>query len=199
MKSLSTTMLKSLSRQRRIIRQRAKSFDSLDFIERAERVAELFGSFKNPDKETVLTPWRVVNMQTAKSVGGLNFYDDDFTSTTNGATSNLHWVEKDITSEIYHPETKILDINSKTGLYPLHAAISLYYQKVVANDDSHFEADKVYQDILANNVYAVAKTPMAKTITERTLTGYRDYKTNVKYIEELTDTLKTISKKVNKK
>lgn len=174
----------------RIIRQRAKTFDSLDFIERAERVAELFGSFKNPDKETVLTPWRVVNMQTAKSVGGLNFYDDDFTSTTNGATSNLHWVEKDITSEIYHPETKILDINSKTGLYPLHAAISLYYQKVVANDDSHFEADKVYQDILANNVYAVAKTPMAKTITERTLTGYRDYKTNVKYIEDLTDTLK---------
>lgn len=174
----------------RIIRQRAKSFDSLDFIERAERVAELFGSFKNPDKETVLTPWRVVNMQTAKSVGGLNFYDDDFTSTTNGATSNLHWVEKDITSKIYHPGTKILDINSKTGLYPLHAAISLYYQKVVANDDNHFEADKVYQDILANNVYAVAKTPMAKTITERTLTGYRDYKTNVKYIEDLTDTLK---------
>lgn len=174
----------------RIIRQRAKSFDSLDFIERAERVAELFGSFKNPDKETVLTPWRVVNMQTAKSVGGLNFYDDDFTSTTNGATSNLHWIEKDFTSEIYHPETKILDINSRTGLYPLHAAISLYYQKVVANDDNHFEADKVYQDILANNVYAVAKTPMAKTITERTLTGYRDYKTNVKYIEDLTDTLK---------
>lgn len=174
----------------RIIRQRAKSFDSLDFIERAERVSELFGSFKNPDKETVLTPWRVVNMQTAKSVGGLNFYDDEFTSTTNGATSNLHWVEKDITSEIYHPETKILDINSKTGLYPLHAAISLYYQKVVANDDSRFEADKVYQDILANNVYAVAKTPMAKTITERTLTGYRDYKTNVKYIEDLTDILK---------
>ncbi|WP_423218469.1 Eco57I restriction-modification methylase domain-containing protein [Streptococcus equinus] len=174
----------------RIIRQRAKSFDSLDFIERAERVSELFGSFKNPDKETVLTPWRVVNMQTAKSVGGLNFYDDDFISTTDGATPNFHWVEKDITSEIYHPETKILDINSKTGLYPLHAAISLYYQKVVTNDDSHFEADKVYQDILANNVYAVAKTPMAKTITERTLTGYRDYKTNVKYIEDLTDTLK---------
>lgn len=175
----------------RIIRQRAKSFDSLDFIERAQNIAELFGSFKNPDKETVLTPWRVVNMQTAKSVGGLNFYDDDFTSTINGATSNLHWVEKDITSEIYHPETKILDINSKTGLYPLHATISLYYQKIMTNDDPHFEADKVYQDILANQIYAVAKTPMAKTITERTLTGYRNYKTNVTYIENLTDTLKT--------
>lgn len=175
----------------RIIRHRAKSFDSLDFIDRAERIAELFGSFKNPDKETVLTPWRVVNMQVAKSVGGLNFYDDEFTSTTDGARSNLHWVEKEMTSEIYHPETKILDINSKTGLYPLHAAISLYYQKVMANDDTHFAADTVYQDILANNVYAIAKTPMAKTITERTLAGYRDYQTNVTYIEDLTDILKS--------
>ena len=59
------------------------------------------------------------------------------------------------------------------------------------NDDNHFEADQVYQEILANNIYAIAKTPMAKTITERTLTGYRKYKTNVTYIESLTDTLKT--------
>ncbi|MGT2951008.1 restriction endonuclease [Streptococcus cuniculi] len=174
----------------RIIRQRAKSFDSLDFVERAERIAELFGSFKNPDKETVLTPWRVVNMQTVKSVGGLNFYDDDFTSTTDGAISSLHWVETDITREVYHSQSKILDINSKTGLYPLHSAISLYYQRVNHNDDHHFEADNIYQEILENNIYAIAKTPMAKTITERTLTGYRNYKTNVIYIENLTDTLK---------
>ncbi|HEL1251953.1 TPA: Eco57I restriction-modification methylase domain-containing protein, partial [Streptococcus equi subsp. zooepidemicus] len=175
----------------RIIRQRAKSFDSLDFIERAENIAELFSTFKNPDKETVLTPWRVVNLQVIKSVGGLNFYDDNFESVTDGATSNLHWVENEVTSSIYQKETKILDINSKTGLYPLHSAISLYYQRVAANDDNHFEADQVYQEILANNIYAIAKTPMAKTITERTLTGYRNYKTNVTYIENLTDTLKT--------
>ncbi|WP_153055694.1 hypothetical protein, partial [Streptococcus suis] len=105
----------------RIIRQRAKSFDDLDFIERAEQIAELFGTFKNPDKETVLTPWRVVNLQVSKSVGGLNFYDDNFESVTDGATSNLHWVDNEITSSIYQKETKILDINSKTGLYPLHS------------------------------------------------------------------------------
>ncbi|MEG3343043.1 Eco57I restriction-modification methylase domain-containing protein [Streptococcus suis] len=175
----------------RIIRQRAKSFDDLDFIERAEQIAELFGTFKNPDKETVLTPWRVVNLQVSKSVGGLNFYDDNFESVTDGATSNLHWVDNEITSSIYQKETKILDINSKTGLYPLHSAISLYYQRVTENDDHRFEADQVYQDILANNIYAIAKTPMAKTITERTLTGYRKYKTNLTYIESLTDTLKT--------
>lgn len=175
----------------RIIRQRAKSFDDMDFIERAEHIAELFGTFKNPDKETVLTPWRVVNLQIAKSVGGLNFYDDNFESVTDGATSNLHWVDNDLTSSVYHKDVKILDINAKTGLYPLHSAISLYYQKVMENDDNHFEADQVYQEILAHNIYAIAKTPMAKTITERTLTGYRNYKTNVTYIENLTDTLKT--------
>lgn len=175
----------------RIIRQRAKSFDDLDFIERAEQIAELFGTFKNPDKETVLTPWRVVNLQVSKSVGGLNFYDDNFESVTDGARSNLHWVSNEVTPSIYQRDTKILDINSKTGLYPLHSAISLYYQRVAENDDNHFEADQVYQEILANNIYAIAKTPMAKTITERTLTGYRKYKTNVTYIESLTDTLKT--------
>ena len=175
----------------RIIRQRAKSFDDLDFIERAEQIAELFSTFKNPDKETVLTPWRVVNLQVSKSVGGLNFYDDNFESVTDGATSNLHWVSNEVTPSIYQRDTKILDINSKTGLYPLHSAISLYYQRVAENDDNHFEADQVYQEILANNIYAIAKTPMAKTITERTLTGYRKYKTNVTYIESLTDTLKT--------
>ncbi|HEM4087060.1 TPA: Eco57I restriction-modification methylase domain-containing protein [Streptococcus suis] len=182
----------------RIIRQRAKSFDDLDFIERAEQIAELFGTFKNPDKETVLTPWRVVNLQVSKSVGGLNFYDDNFESATDGARSNLHWVSNEVTPSIYQRDTKILDINSKTGLYPLHSAISLYYQRVAENDDNHFEADQVYQEILANNIYAIAKTPMAKTITERTLTGYRKYKTNVTYIESLTDTLKTDSEQGKK-
>ena len=174
----------------RIIRQRAKSFDSLDFIDRAEKIADLFGTFKNPDKETVLTPWRVVNLQINKSVGGVNFYDDNYESVTDGATSNLHWVENENTVTVYNKNTRILDVNSKTGLYPLHSAISLYYQRIKENDDNYFEADRIYQEILANNIYAVAKTPMAKTITERTLAGYRQYKTNVVFIENLTDMLK---------
>lgn len=175
----------------RIIRQRAKSFDSLDFIERAEEIATLFSSFKNPDKETVLTPWRVVNMQIAKGIGGLNFYDDNFESMTDGATPNLHWVDTDVTDSVYHPESGIIDINAKTGLYPLHAAMSLYYQYVQNNDDNRFDADSVYRGILENNIYAIAKTPMAKTITERTLTGYKKYKTNVAYIENFSSILKS--------
>lgn len=175
----------------RIIRQRAKAMDSLDFIERAEEIASLFGSFKNPDKETVLTPWRVVNMQVVKGIGGLNFYDDTFDSMTENGKPNLHWVDKEMTKEIYQPRSKIIDINAKTGLYPLHAAMSLYYQALSQNDDPHFDAVATYQSILKNNIYAIAKTPMAKTITERTLTGYKNYPTNVAYIPDFADTLKT--------
>lgn len=174
----------------RIIRQRAKSYDKLDFIERAERIADLFSTFKNPDKETVLTPWRVVNLQITKTLGGVNFFDKDYQYTTKQGTSALQWIEQEDTEQVYRPDVKILDINAKTGLYPLHAAMSLYYKALMENQDSRFEADRVYENILANNIYAIAKTPMAKTITQRTLAGYRNLKTNVVYIDRLTETLK---------
>ena len=174
----------------RIIRQRAKSYDQLDFIERAEKIAELFSTFKNPDKETVLTPWRVVNLQLTKTIGGLNFFDDVFVSTTDGAVSNLHWVERNDTDKIYTDESKFLEINTKTGLYPLHVAMSLYYQAVNKNEDIHFEADEVYKKILKENIFAIAKTEMAKTITERTLAGYKSFETNVQYIDGFVEAIK---------
>lgn len=174
----------------RIIRQRAKSYDQLDFIERSEKIAELFSTFKNPDKETVLTPWRVVNLQLTKTIGGLNFFDDEFVSTTDGAISNLHWVERADTDKVYTASAKILEINTKTGLYPLHAAMSLYYQAVKKNEDIHFEADEVYKKILKENIFAIAKTEMAKTITERTLAGYKNFETNVQYIDSFVEAIK---------
>ena len=183
----------------RIIRQRAKSYDQLDFIERAEKIAELFSTFKNPDKETVLTPWRVVNLQLTKTIGGLNFFDDEFVSTTDGAVSNLHWVERNDTDKIYTDESKFLEINTKTGLYPLHVAMSLYYQAVNKNEDIHFEADEVYKKILKENIFAIAKTEMAKTITERTLAGYKNFKTNVQYIEGFVEAIKESSNKGKEK
>ena len=174
----------------RLIRQRAKSYDDLDFIARAEKIAELFSTFKNPDKETVLTPWRVVNLQLVKTIGGLNFFDDDFTSTTTDAVSNLHWEVKPDSDEVYQDNVKFLEINTKTGLYPLHVAMSLYYQEVQKNNDNHFDAIEVYKKILKENIFAIAKTPMAKTITERTLAGYKGFETNIKYIEDFVSIIK---------
>ena len=35
----------------------------------------IISNFKNPDKETVLTPWRVVNMHLSDCLGGYNFWN----------------------------------------------------------------------------------------------------------------------------
>lgn len=176
----------------KIIRRKAKSFDQLDLVERAEKIAELFGTFKNPDKETVLTPWRVVNLQMIKTLGGLSFYDEDFKYTSSGGVYQSHWVTQDeITDSVYQPGIRFLDINAKTGLYPLHVAMSLYHQALSHNDGGRFAPMEVYQKILKEQVFAIAKTPMAATITRRTLAGYRSLETNIVYIKGFDQDLKT--------
>ncbi|MFK4925362.1 Eco57I restriction-modification methylase domain-containing protein [Lactococcus garvieae] len=180
----------------RIIRQRAKSYDDLEYTERAEKIAELFGTFKNPDKETVLTPWRVVNLQLSKTIGGLRYFDENFENTTLNGQEVITWVDTENTKEVFKSDTKILDVNSKTGLYPLYVASSLFYKKRNALNEeragkiSKQDEEELIQDILKNNVYVIAKTPMAKTITQRTLAGYKNWQTNILYVEEINQKLK---------
>lgn len=175
----------------RIIRQKAKSYDDLEYTERADKISELFGTFKNPDKETVLTPWRVVNLQLSKTIGGLRYFDEKFENTTLNGQDVITWVDTDITKEVFKSDTKVLEINSKTGLYPLYVASSLFYQKRnILNDEqagkfSKSDENKIIQEVLKENIYVIAKTPMAKTITQRTLAGYNNWTTNILYIEEI--------------
>lgn len=180
----------------RIIRRKVRELDNLDPIQRAEELATIFGSFKNPDKETVLTPWRVVNMHLGKTIGGLSFFDESYTDTTVDGLPANHWINTDETSSVFREDVRILEINSKTGLYPLYAAISLYklaFDKLNADQAGKFTAadqEMLWQDILQKNVFVVAKTPMTKTITERTLAGYRGYITNVAFINGIVETAK---------
>ncbi|MBQ3922539.1 MAG: DEAD/DEAH box helicase family protein, partial [Spirochaetales bacterium] len=60
------------------IREMTKAADKLSIEERIERIANIFNTFRNPDKETVLTPWRVVNMHLTDCLGGWRFYDIDY-------------------------------------------------------------------------------------------------------------------------
>jgi len=181
----------------RIIRQRAQSYDDLEYTERAEKIAELFGTFKNPDKETVLTPWRVVNLQLSKTIGGLRYFDENLENTTLNGQNSITWVDTEITKEVFKSDTKILEINSKTGLYPLYVASSLFHQKRnTLNDDragrfSKIDEDEIIQEVLKENIYVIVKTPMAKTITQRTLAGYNNWKTNILYVEEINQKLKS--------
>ena len=60
------------------IRRMAKAADELPPTERVKRIAEIFSHFRNPDKETVLTPWRVVNLHLSSMVGGYCFLNEQF-------------------------------------------------------------------------------------------------------------------------
>lgn len=188
-----------------IIRRKVKELDNEDPLQRTITLAEIFGTFRNPDKETVLTPWRVVNMHFGKTFGGLSFYNSNYSYTTVNGKSALHWISTPLTDKVFYKGTHILEINSKTGLYPLYATTSLYYQAFnKMNEDtagkfSLFDEQELWQKILKDNIFVVAKTPMAQAITKRTLAGYHDYQMNVKYIDGLVDLLKDdINKGVKK-
>lgn len=56
------------------IREMARMADKFTIEERISRIAAIFATFRNPDKETVLTPWRVVNMHLSDCLGGYCFY-----------------------------------------------------------------------------------------------------------------------------
>ena len=126
----------------RRIRYIAKTADELEPTERVNKIAGLFATFKNPDKETVLTPWRVVNMHLSEALGGYDFYDENHSD----LLEEPRIVEIDnVTLDVFAKDSKILEINSKTGLYPLFMTYSLYRMTLnkVSKDEQTFE--KKYQ------------------------------------------------------
>lgn len=173
----------------KIIRSQVKRLDDADPLDRIQTIATIFSSFKNPDKETVLTPWRVVNMHLGKTIGGLSYYDDTYENTFENGHSAEHWIQTEYTDKIYNPDTHILEINSKTGLYPLYVVSSMYYQAFKKLNEetggkfSLWDEQILWKKILRENIFLVAKTPMAKEISTRTLCGYhKDWSINIEYI-----------------
>jgi hypothetical protein len=171
------------------IRALSRATDSLTIDDRIERITAIFGKFKNPDKETVLTPWRVVNMHMGNCLGGYVFFDDKFENTI---TSPRYINQEKITDEVYKTDSCILEINSKSGLYPLFIAYSVYrneiktaYPKKEYDELTVSEQHKIWDKVVATNVFVLCKTPMAKSITKRTLVGFRDVAVNTRYFEDL--------------
>lgn len=180
------------------IRKLAKSADKLPPTRRVQQIAKIFSYFKNPDKETVLTPWRVVNMHLADTIGGWCFYDENFEKPLEDAPR--HVLHGGVTQDVFgKPDSKILEINSKSGLYPLYVAYSLYRRKLgeVSEDAvKPTELVKLWREVVARSLFVVCKTEMAATITKRTLVGYDDKATvNMQYFRNLVEVLKTNPKK----
>ena len=175
--------------------------DFMHIDERIRQITEIFSYFRNPDKETVLTPWRVVNMHMSDTIGGWCWYDESFDEKT-GMLSTPRYVDQgDVTRQLFdnvdlagEVQTKILEINSKTGLYPLYVTYSLFRRRleeyikaecIEKETVSVQEEQVVWDDIVENNMYVICNTPMAKGITHRTLFGFRqvDQKVNIKNVQ----------------
>ena len=178
----------------KIIRRQVKELDKADPLERVEKIADIFSTFRNPDKETVLTPWRVVNMHLGKTIGGLNFYDENYRQPYKDGKVIRRWIQTDYTNQTLDTDSHVLEINSKTGLYPLYAATSIYWREFKKMNDQtagkfSFEDELfLWQKILRENIFLVAKTPMAKEIAKRTLAGYHsDWDINAEYVENIVD------------
>lgn len=181
------------------IRQTALAADKLSYQERIDKITTIFSGFKNPDKETVLTPWRVVNLQLGETFGGYNFFDEGYPKEPN-EKGNIRFIDKEtITEEVFAPTSKILEINSKTGLYPLYMAYTIYKKRFEEESIGWDKADWIQKDkilweeVLVNNIFVLNKTPMAQMITYRTLMGYAKNEKvwqNLIYVEDLVSKLK---------
>ncbi len=174
----------------RRIRAMARAADDLTIDQRIERITTIFSTFRNPDKETVLTPWRVVNMHLGDTIGGYVFLDENRKETL----AQPKFVSQgEVTENTFATDAHILEINSKTGLYPLYMTYSIFRSRI-AEKHTNVEPDSLPIDeqlelldkTIAENIFVICKTPMAKSITRRTLVGFRKVdKVNTRYFEDL--------------
>lgn len=169
------------------IRAMARAADSLTIEERIARITAIFSTFRNPDKETVLTPWRVVNMHIGDCMGGYVFYDE---AMENPIEQPRYVEQGQVTKDVFSPDARILEINSKSGLYPLYMTYGIYRARLADESAMGFELTPelqlaLWDKTLAENIFVICKTPMAKSITKRTLAGFRKAKVNTRYFEDL--------------
>jgi len=176
------------------IREMARAADKFTIEERIERISAIFNTFRNPDKETVLTPWRVVNMHMSDCLGGWCFYDEAFQQ----PLSIPRYVDQGkVTRDVFRPEAHVLEINSKSGLYPLYVAYNIYRARVESmkqkyGEIGHAFAQSLWDATIEENILVVCKTPMARSITKRTLAGFRNIRVNAQYYKDL---IKNISER----
>ena len=171
--------------------EETKKADTLPIEERVIKIADMLSRFHFPDKETVLTPWRVVNLHMSETIGGFDFYDEQHKH----QIPEPRWVDRGkVTQEVFGPTaTKILEINSKSGVYPLYLAYTLYRKRCKERlfaIETNEEKRQVWEQVLNENLFVLCKTKMAKKITERVLRGYTDTITHCEVYPDLVSILK---------
>lgn len=110
------------------------------------------------------------------TIGGYCFFDEDFDPRRPLDEPRL--VENgDVTANIFcNPDAHLLEMNSKSGLYPLYLACSIYLMKLSKPEDEMplEETQRIWREIVSKNIFVFCRTKMACSITRRTLVGYQD-------------------------
>ena len=94
-------------------------------------------------------------------------------------------------------DAKILEINSKTGLYPLYVTYSIFKSRCEEYLESELTEEieeKLWKETVKENIFVICKTPMAKSITKRTLVGFKDISFNATYFDDLNNMMKNKSR-----
>lgn len=172
------------------IRAITRAADRLTIEERIERITSIFNTFRNPDKETVLTPWRVVNMHLSDTLGGYTFFNEDFSEPI---AEPRYRDQHRVTDDVFAPGAHLLEINSKSGLYPLYLAYNLYRRackEMLFSPQTPQEHLRIWDRVIADSIFIICKTPMAKAITRRTLLGFRPGKVNMWAPDDLINKIK---------
>lgn len=159
------------------IRRMAKAADEMMPTQRILRIAEIFSCFRNPAKETVLTPWRVVNMHLGDTIGGYNFYKEGYPE-QDGLLDEPRVIDHGkVTEDVFlNDRVRVLEMNSKSGLYPLYVAYSIY-RILISKPETQLtleEANTVWDKVVTDHLFVLCQTKMAVQITKRTLVGYRN-------------------------
>ena len=183
------------------IRRLARAADEMMPTQRVMRIAEIFSYFRNPAKETVLTPWRIVNMHLGDTIGGYNFYKEGF-PIEDGLLEKPRLINQDeVTSDLFLDDNiKILEMNSKSGLYPLYLAYTIYRMMLPKEENEMRleEAQAIWKKALNENLYVLCQTTMAVQITKRTLVGYNNWPVNAVYLTKLLERMKDKHRLSNK-
>lgn len=129
-------------------------------------------------------------MHLGDCLGGYNFFEKNYETTL----SEPRFIDRgEVTANVFAPDSRILEINSKSGLYPLYMAYSIYRAKVknsLFSVSSIEDEQRIWDKVVTENIFVICKTPMAKSITKRTLIGFRKAKVNTRYFEDLINQIK---------
>ena len=130
-------------------------------------------------------------MHMSDCLGGYDFYDEAHEQ----MVDEPRFVDRGkVTADTFaNAGARVLEINSKTGLYPLYVTYSIFRSRCAACSEEELADAKLQQfwdAAVRENVFVICKTPMAKQITRRTLAGYRDIPVNAHYFDDLINMMK---------